>query len=202
MYQLTIHSMCLEEIFLRDIHAWNGIKDAVTNDPIYLVSSKSIRIEFVVIVHCVGCVCNQSGHVRKCLSISWHKLQVAAFVQLAVVGRGINMCFYVIANFTMCESNEQSICTKFYFNSEKPQRKRINYCSNYTLKMQWVEHKCLTSSVNLKRVETKSSCYLRFLILMVSYKTSISRRQTINKEFYLEVLRRLCESVRRKRTEK
>jgi hypothetical protein len=42
-------------------------------------------------------------------------LQVAAFAQLAVVGRGINTCVYVIAIFTMCESTEQRICIKFCF---------------------------------------------------------------------------------------
>jgi len=40
---------------------------------------------------------------------------VAAFAQLAVVGRGSNTCVYVIAIFTMCESTEQSICIKFCF---------------------------------------------------------------------------------------
>jgi len=42
-------------------------------------------------------------------------LQVAAFAQLAVVGRGSNMYIYVIAIFTMCESTEQCICIKFCF---------------------------------------------------------------------------------------
>ena len=42
-----------------------------------------------------------------------------------------------------------------------------------------------------------------FFILRVSYTTSkLPKGQTINKEFYLEVLRRLRESVRRKRPEK
>jgi len=40
---------------------------------------------------------------------------VAAFAQLAVVGRGSNTCVYVIAIFTLCESTEQHICIKFYF---------------------------------------------------------------------------------------
>jgi hypothetical protein len=57
----------------------------------YVVCSKSIRIETVVVVHWVGCVCIQPWHVRTCLSNSWHKLQVAAFAQLAVVGRGSNV---------------------------------------------------------------------------------------------------------------
>jgi len=40
---------------------------------------------------------------------------VAAFAQLAVVGRGSNTCVYVIAIFTMCESTEQRICLQFCF---------------------------------------------------------------------------------------
>ena len=58
---------------------------------IYEVCSKSVRIGIVVVVHRVGCVCSQSWHVRSCLSNSWHKLQVAAFAQLAEVGRGSNV---------------------------------------------------------------------------------------------------------------
>jgi len=82
---------------------------------IYEVCSISIRIGIVVVVHWVGCVCNQSWHVCTCLSNSWHKLQVAVFAQLAVVGRGSNTCVYVIAIFTMCESTKQRICIKFCF---------------------------------------------------------------------------------------
>ena len=40
---------------------------------------------------------------------------MAAFTQLAVVGRGSNTCVYVIAIFMMCESTEQCICIKFCF---------------------------------------------------------------------------------------
>ena len=40
---------------------------------------------------------------------------MAAFAQLAVVGRGSNTCVYVIAIFTMRESTEQRICIKFCF---------------------------------------------------------------------------------------
>jgi len=85
----------------------------------YEVCSNSIWIGIVVVVHCVGCVCNQSWHVRTCLSNSWHKLQVAAFAQLNVVGRGSNTCIYVIAIFTMCESTKQRICIKFCFKIRK-----------------------------------------------------------------------------------
>ena len=45
---------------------------------------------------------------------------MAAFAQLAVVGRGINTCVYVIAIFTMSESTEQSICITFCFKIGKP----------------------------------------------------------------------------------
>ena len=179
-----------------------------------MVCSKSIRIGIVVVVHWVGCVCNQSWHVRTCLSNSWHKLQVAVFAQLAVVGRGSNTCVYVIAIFTMCESTEQRICIKFCFKIEKTATETYNYCSKHTVKMQWVVHKCLIGSFDLKRVELLLKAIpawddrqhrgtRKWLILRLSYTTSTPPDgQTINKEFYLEVLRRLRESVRRKRQEK
>ena len=44
---------------------------------------------------------------------------MAAFAQLAVVGRSSNTCVYVIAIFTMCESTEQHICIKFCFKIRK-----------------------------------------------------------------------------------
>ena len=87
--------------------------------PIYEVCSNSIRIGIVVVVHWVGCVCSQSWHVCTCLSNSWHKLQVAVFAQLAVLGRESNTCVYVIAIFTMYESTEQRICIKFCFKIRK-----------------------------------------------------------------------------------
>ena len=40
---------------------------------------------------------------------------MAAFAQLAVVGRGSNTCVYVTAIVTMCENTEQRICIKFCF---------------------------------------------------------------------------------------
>ena len=75
-----------------------------------------------MVAHWVGCVCNQSWHFCTCLSNSWHKLQVAAFVQVAVVGRGSNTCVYVIAIFVMCESNKWRICIKFCFKIGKTAR--------------------------------------------------------------------------------
>ena len=134
-------------------HAYLSTQQDIIPTQTYEVCSKSIWIGTVVVVHWVGCVCDQYWHVRTCLSNSWHKLQVAVFAQLAVVVRWSNTCVYVIAIFTMCESTEQCICINFVLKSEKPQRKRINYCSKHTVKMQWVVHKCLTGSIDLKRVE-------------------------------------------------
>ena len=79
---------------------------------------------------------------------------MAAFAQLAAVGRGSNTCVYVIAIFAMFESTEKCICIKFFvLKSEKPQRKHINNFSKHMVKMQWVVHKCLSGSINLKTVE-------------------------------------------------
>ena len=104
--------------------------------------------------------------------------------------------------FTTCESTEQCICIKFCFKIGKPQRKYINYCSKHTVKMQWVVNKCLTGSVDLKRVEAKQrSSYWLFWFWGYRKPRVALDGQTINKEFYLQVLRRLRESVRRKRPE-
>jgi len=73
-----------------------------------------------------------------------------------------------------------TFASSFVLKSEKPQRKRINYCSKHMVKRQWVVHKCLTGSVHLKRVERRGArceakqrlCYWRFLIMTVSYTTS------------------------------
>jgi len=46
-----------------------------------------------------------------------------------------------------------AFASSFLLKLENPQRKRVNYCSKHTVKMQWVVHKCLTGSVDLKRVE-------------------------------------------------
>ena len=49
---------------------------------------------------------------------------MAAFTQLAAVGRGSNTCVYVIAIFTMCESTEKRICIKFCFKIRKTATER------------------------------------------------------------------------------
>jgi len=98
------HEMRMRRVIFSSV-AWPTLQ--------YEVCSNSIRIGILVVVHWAGCVCNQSWHVRTRLSNSWHKLQVAAFAQLAVAGRGSNTCVYAIAIFTVCESTEQRICIKF-----------------------------------------------------------------------------------------
>ena len=78
---------------------------------------------------------------------------MAAFAQLAAVDRGINTCVYVIAICTMCESTEQRICIKFCFKIRKTATGTYKLLQQATVKMQWVVHKCLTGSVDFKRVE-------------------------------------------------
>ena len=111
----TFLRVCAQPIYKFWRHSFTCPLECETWRWIYEVSSNSIQIGTVVAAHWVGCVCNQSSHVRTCLSNSWHKLQVAAFAQLAVVGHGSNMCVYVIAIFTMSESTKQCICIKFCF---------------------------------------------------------------------------------------
>ena len=69
--------------------------------------------------------------------------------------------------------------------------------------MQWVVHECLTGYVDLKRVEpplkatsARDDCF--FYSEGIVHHVYASDGQTIVKEFYVEVLRRLRESVRRK----
>ena len=120
---------------------------------IYEVCSKSIRIGIVVVVHLVGCVCNQSCHVRTCLSKSWHKLQVPAFAQLAAVDRGSNTCVYVKVIFTMCESTEQRICIKFCFKIGKTATETYQLLQQAFGEDAMGRTQCFTGSVDLKRVE-------------------------------------------------
>ena len=157
-----------------------------------------------MVVHWVGCVCNQSRHVRTCLSNSWHKLQVAAFAQLAVVGRGNNTCVYVIAIFTMCESTEQRICIKFCFKIGKTATETYQL-----LQQAYGEDAMGRTQVfdwfrRFKRIEAKQrSRHWRFFYSEgIAHNEYAPDGQTINKKFYLVVLRRLRESVRRKRQEK
>ena len=180
------------------------------NDSGYEVCSKSMRIGIVVVVHWVGCVCNQSWHVRKCRSNSYHKLRVAAFAQLAVVGRGSNTCVYVTAIFTMCESTEQRICIKFCFKIWKTAMETYQLLRQHTLQMQWVVHKCLTGSVDLKRVEPPLKVtparddrqHRETRKLLLKLEQSFAVKGDRQYERSRMTVRRLRESVRPKRPEK
>ena len=73
--------------------------------------------------------------------------------------------------------------------------------------MQWVVNKCLTGSIDLKkgrqvRSKTKVMLLACFDSEGIVHHEYTSNGQTINKEFYVEVLRRSHGSVRRKRLEK
>ena len=71
---------------------------------------------------------------------------------------------------------KNTFASSFILKSEKLQWKHINYCGKHTVKMQWVVHKCLTGSFDLKRVEPPLKATPtqddRFFILRVSYTTS------------------------------
>ena len=170
---------------------------------VYVVCSKSIRIE-ILVVQWVGCVCKQAWHVRTCLSNSWHKLQVTAFAQLTVIGCGNNTCVYVIAIFTMCESTEQSICIKICFKIGKTAKETYQL-----LQQAYGEDAMGRTQVFdwFRRFKEGRSKTKVMLIAFFDSKGIVHHEyapdgQKINKEFYLEVLRRLRESVRRKRPEK
>ena len=70
-----------------------------------------------------------------------------------------------------------AFASSFVLKSEKPQWKRISFCSKHTVKMQWVVHNRHSGSFPRLRDQRKGarceakqrSCYWRFLILMVSY---------------------------------
>ena len=162
------------------LHVWQF--DCIC-ETVYEVCSRSIRIGIVMVVHWVGCVCNRSWHVRTCHSNSWHKLQVASFAQLAVVGRGSNTCVYVVAIFTMCESTGQRICIKSCFEIGKTATETYHLLQQafgedaigLTQVFDWFRRfKEGRSSVesDLHSGRPSASRNWRFLILRVSYTTS------------------------------
>jgi len=159
-----------------------------------------LRTGIVVVVHWVRHVCNQSWHVRTYLSNSWHKLQVAAFAHLAV-GHRSNTCVYVIAIFTMCESTEEHICIKFYSKIRKIametyQLLRQAYSEDAMGRTQ-VSDWFLRFKEGRTSVESNThSGWPFFYSEGIIHHEYAPNGQTINKEFYVEVLRHLCESVR------
>jgi len=148
------------------------------------------------------------------LATQWHKLQVAAFAQLAVVGRGSNTCVYVIAIFTMCDSTEQRICIKFCIKIGKTATKTYQLLQQAygedgmgrTQVFDWFRRfkERRTSVENDPRSGRPSTSRTEEMIDSegIVHHEYAPDGQTINKEFYLEVLRRLRESFRRKRPEK
>jgi len=85
-----------------------------------------------------------------------------------------------------------AFASNFVSKLENPQRKHINYCSKHVVKMQWVVHKCLTGSFDLKkgrqvRSKTKVMLLAFFDSEGIVHHKYASDGQTINKEFYIEV---------------
>ena len=177
------------------------------DEHIYEVCLKSIRIGIVVVVHWVGCVCNQSWHVCTRPINAWQKSQVAVLAQLAVVGSRSNTCIYVIAICTMCESTKQRICIKFCFKIGKTATE-----THELLQQAYGEDAMGRTQVFDWSDWPKKGCQVRsktkvMLLAFFDYEGIVHHEyapngQTINKALYLEVLRRLRESVRRKRPEK
>jgi len=136
---------------------------------------------------------------------------VAAFAQLAVVGRGSNTCVYVIAIFMMCESTKQCICIKFCFKIGKTAPETYQLLQQaygedvmgHTQVFDWFRRfKEGRTSVESNPHKTKIMLLAFFDSEGIVHHKYAPDGQTINKEFYLKVLRRLRESVRRKRPEK
>jgi len=126
---------------------------------------------------------------------------VAAFAQLAVVGRGSNTCVYVVAIFTMCENTEQHICIKFCFKIGK------NATEAYRLLQQAYGEDALGHTqvfdwfCRFKEGGTSVESNPRserpfFDSEGIIHHEYAPDGQTINKEFYVEVLQHLHESGR------
>ena len=122
---------------------------------------------------------------------------MAALAQLAVVGRRSNTCVYVIAIFTMCESTEQRICIKVCFKIGKTAKE------TYQLLQQAYGEDAMGCTQVLDwfcrfkegRSKTKVMLLAFFDSEDIVHHEYAPNRQTINKEFYLEVLQTLPESV-------
>ena len=136
---------------------------------------------------------------------------MAAFAQLAVVGRGNNTCVYVIAIFTMCESTEQRIYIKFCFKigktaTETDQLLQQAYgedAMGRTQVFDWFRPTSPRPKMGRQvRSKTKVMLMAFFDSEGIVHHEYAPDGQTINEEFYMGVLPRLRESVRRKRPQK
>jgi len=107
---------------------------------------------------------------------------MAAFAQLAVVGRGSNTCFYVTAIFTTCESTEQRIYITFCFKIGKTTTETYQLLQQAfgkdamgrTQAFDWFRRfkegrTSAESNLHSRRLSTSRNW--RFLILRVSYTT-------------------------------
>ena len=132
---------------------------------------------------------------------------MAAFAQFAAVGGGSNTCVYVIAIFTMCESTEQRICIKFCFKIGKTATETYQL-----LQQAYGEDAMGRTDVfvwfrRFKEGRTSAESDPRpgrpfFDSEGIVHHEYAPDGQTINEEFYMGVLPRLRESVRRKRPQK
>jgi len=126
---------------------------------------------------------------------------VAAFAQLAAVGRGSNTCVYVIAIFTTCESTEQRICIKFCFKIGRPATETYQllqqaYGEDSMGRTQVFDWFCRFKEGRTAVESDPRSGRPFFDSEGIVHHEYAPNGQTINKEFYVEVLRHLRESVR------
>ena len=120
---------------------------------------------------------------------------MAAFAQLAVVVRGSETCVYVIAIFTMCESIKQRISIKFCFKIGK------TATETYQLLQQAYGEDAMGRTQVFGWFCRFKECRSKKKVMLLAFFDSegivhhkyAPDGQTINKEFYLEVLRRLRE---------
>ena len=119
---------------------------------------------------------------------------MAAFAQLAVVGRRRKKCVYVIAIFTMCESTEQRICIKFCFKIGKTTTETYQLLQQAYGEDAMGRTQVFDCFHRFKegRSETKVMLLAFFDSEGIVHHEYTPNGQTINKEF----LRRLHESVR------
>ena len=125
---------------------------------------------------------------------------MAAFAQLAVARRGSNTCVYVIAIFKICESAEQRICIKFCFKIGKTATERYQLLQQAygedamgrTQVFDWL-HRLKEDRTSVESDPRSGRPF--FNSEGIVHHECAPGEQTVNKEFYVEVLRRLRESI-------
>ena len=113
------------------------------------------------------------------------------------------------SDFTMCESTEQCICIKFCFKIGKPATETYQLLQQAygedamgrTQLFDWfLRFKEVAPGVKQNKGHVNGVLF--FYSEGIVHNEYVPDGQTINKDFYLEILRSLRESVRRKRPEK